>query len=235
MPTLPPQRKSNAMNSVGAEGEAGVNPGGRFGFGSASGLLRPRLSALWSQPRRSRALILALGAAVLFIAFLTLTLPGRAATLLLDYPSRHFIYPLTIQDLMHVIFFVGLGELFVRWRIAVRESEFLRAKFLPEDDRTVLLSRDLGPITRRVANLFDHDNGFLPSLINLAILQFQSSSSVEQAAGVMSQQLELTSHRVAFVTSFLGRIDRKPAEPASVERLISISIIEQSRQPLGSH
>ena len=140
--------------------------------------------------------MLATLASFLFIGFLTLVLSGRAAVLILDHPSRHFLYPFTIQNIMHVIFFVGLGELFVRWRIAIREKGFLDSQFLPEDHRTVLVSRDLGPIRRRVANLFDRENGFLPSLINLAILQFQSSSSVEQAAGVMNQQLELMGHRV---------------------------------------
>jgi biopolymer transport protein ExbB/TolQ len=184
------------MSSLGAEGEAGVSRKSPFNVGTASAGLRPRLTTFWAQPRRSAALVVALGAGILFILFLTLVLSGRAAVLVLDCPSRHFFYPFTIQNLMHMIFFVGLGELFVRWRIAVRENSFLNGKFLPEDDRTVLLSRDLGPIRRRVANLFDRENGFLPSLINLAILQFQSSSSVEQAAGVMSQQLELMSHRV---------------------------------------
>ena len=154
------------------------------------------LSTLWEKPQRSTAIVLALFASFGFIGFLTLVLSGRAAVLVLDHPSKHFLYPFTIQNIMHVVFFVGLGALFVRWRIAVRETNFLHAQFLPEDDRTVLMSRDLGPIRRRVANLFDHDNGFLPSLINIAILQFQSSSSVEQAAGVMSQQLELMSNRV---------------------------------------
>ena len=153
-------------------------------------------STFWEKPQRSTAVVLALLGSMVFIGFLTLVLRGRAAVLVLDHPSKHFVYPFTIQNIMHVVFFVGLGELFVRWRIAVRENKFLAAQFLPEDDRTVLMSRDLGPIRRRVATLFDHDNGFLPSLINLAILQFQSSSSVEQAAGVMSQQLELISNRV---------------------------------------
>ena len=184
------------MNSVGTEGDATLNRGRTLSLGGASAALRPGLATLWSQPRRSTAIALALIAVVVFIAFSTLVLSGRAAVLILDHPSRHFLYPFTIQNIMHVVFFIGLAELFVRWRIALREKNFLAAKFLPEDDRTVLLSRDLGPIRRRVANLFDHDNGFLPSLINLAILQFQSSSSVEQAAGVMNQQLELMGHRV---------------------------------------
>jgi biopolymer transport protein ExbB/TolQ len=154
------------------------------------------LGRLWEKPQRSTAIMLAAFAGVLFIGFLTVVLSGRAAVLVLDHPSLHFFYPFTIQNVMHVIFFVALGELFVRWRIAVREKNFLNAHFLPEDDRTVLVSYDLGPIRRRVANQFDHENGFLPSLINLAILQFQSSSSVEQAAGVMSQQLELMANRL---------------------------------------
>ena len=184
------------MSSTGGEGEAAVSPGRTVNLRGLPANLRPGLTSLWEKPKRSTAIVLAALAGALFIAFLTLILSGRAAVLILDHPSRHFLYPFTIQNIMHIIFFVGLGELFVRWRIAVREKAFLGAQFLPEDDRTVLMSRDLGPIRRRVANLFDHENGFLPSLINLAILQFQSSSSVEQAAGVMSQQLELMGHRL---------------------------------------
>jgi biopolymer transport protein ExbB/TolQ len=173
-----------------------VNRARTFDFRAASAAMPQGLSTFWEKPQRSTAIVLSLFASFIFIGFLTLVLSGRAAVLVLDHPSKHFLYPFTIQNIMHVVFFVGLGALFVRWRIAVRENNFLQAHFLPEDDRTVLVSRDLGPIRRRVANLFDHDNGFLPSLINLAILQFQSSSSVEQAAGVMSQQLELMSNRV---------------------------------------
>jgi biopolymer transport protein ExbB/TolQ len=160
-------------------------------FGLVSGV-----RGFWEKPQRTTAIMLAAVAGILFVGFLTLVLSGRAAVLVLDHPSLHFFYPFTIQNVMHMIFFVALGELFVRWRTAVREKNFLNAHFLPEDDRTVLVSHDLGPIRRRVANLFDHENGFLPSLINLAILQFQSSSSVEQAAGVMSQQLELMANRL---------------------------------------
>jgi biopolymer transport protein ExbB/TolQ len=160
-------------------------------FGIVSGV-----RGFWEKPQRTTAIMLAAVAGILFVGFLTLVLSGRAAVLVLDHPSLHFFYPFTIQNVMHMIFFVALGELFVRWRTAVREKNFLNAHFLPEDDRTVLVSHDLGPIRRRVANLFDHENGFLPSLINLAILQFQSSSSVEQAAGVMSQQLELMANRL---------------------------------------
>jgi biopolymer transport protein ExbB/TolQ len=154
------------------------------------------LGRFWKQPQRSHAMIAGLVAGVLFVALLTLLLDGRAAVLVLDRYSHHLPYPFTIQNLMHLAFFVGLADLFVRWRTGAREERFLHEHFLPEDDQTVLQSEDLGPIRRRVAGQFDHEHGFLPSLINLAILQFQSSRSVEQAAGVMNQSLELLTHRV---------------------------------------
>lgn len=169
---------------------------GGFDFDAASAAAVAGLNTLWAKPKRSRTITLSVFAGVVFIIFLSLVLSGRAAILVLDKPSQHFIYPFTIQNLMHIVFFVGLGDLFVRWRIATREKNFLRLRYLPEDDQTVLVTQDLGPIRKRVAGEFDHENGFLPSLINIGVLQFQSSSSVEQAAGVMNQHLELMSHRV---------------------------------------
>ncbi len=154
------------------------------------------LNTLWAKPKRSHSILLSVAAGLVFIVFLSLVLSGRAAILVLDKPSQHFLYPFTIQNFMHLVFFVGLGDLFVRWRIATREGKFLGLKYLPEDDQTVLMAQDLGPIRKRVAGEFDYEHGFLPSLINIGVLQFQSSSSVEQAAGVMNQQLELMSHRL---------------------------------------
>jgi biopolymer transport protein ExbB/TolQ len=173
-----------------------MNRASRFDFDAASAAAKAGLDTLWAKPKRSQTILLFAGLGVLFVAFLSFVLSGRAAVLVLDKPSQHFLYPFTIQNLMHIVFFVGLGDIFVRWRIASREKSFLGLHYLPEDDQTVLVSQDLGPIRKRVAGEFDHENGFLPSLINLAVLQFQSSSSVEQAAGVMSQHLELMSNRV---------------------------------------
>jgi biopolymer transport protein ExbB/TolQ len=158
----------------------------------------PAASSFWRKPTRAQALPVFTVLSVVFIGLLVLILPdkSRASVLILDRPSEHFHFPFTIQTIMHVIFFIGLGELYVRWRIAAREKRFLNKDFLPEDDQTVLAQEDLGPVRRKVAGQFDHEHGFLPSLINMAVLQFQSSASVEQAAGVMNQHLELMSHRL---------------------------------------
>jgi len=133
-------------------------------------------------------------AGVIFIALLTFILKGKLAVIILD---REFpTYPFTIQNLMHLVFFIGFGELFLRWKTAKWEMAFLAKGFLPEDEETVLQASDLGSIRREVKGKFDGENGFLPSLINLCILQFQASRSVDQAVSVLNSSLELISHRV---------------------------------------
>jgi biopolymer transport protein ExbB/TolQ len=160
--------------------------------------ISPFFAKLWDLPDRRMVLALSAACALCFIAFLTIALnpSSRAAALMLDRESPHFVYPFTIQNFEHIFFFMALGELFVRWRIAVRELAFVTRAFLPEDEHTVLQVSDLGPLRRRVAKEFDGEHGFLPSLINLSILQFQSSRSIDQTVAVMNSSLGLMEHRV---------------------------------------
>jgi hypothetical protein len=67
--------------------------------GPASSITAATFAArLWRKPQRSRALMVGALGGVVFIAFLSLILSGRAAILVLDKPSQHFIYPFTIQN-----------------------------------------------------------------------------------------------------------------------------------------
>ncbi len=157
------------------------------------------LDQLWELPERRSVMMISIIAAVAFIILLTLIFPkdSHGAEILTDHSKySHFPYPFTIQNLEHILFFIGLGELFVRWRIATREHEFGEMRLLPEDQETVLTQADLGPIRRRVAHMFGREHGFLPYLIDVSILQFQSGRSVEQVVGVMNSSLELIEHRV---------------------------------------
>ena len=81
--------------------------------------------------------------------------------------------------------------------------DFLDRNLLPEDEETILQAPDLGPIRRKVAGQFDGDNGFLPSLIDVSILQFQTSRSVDQMVSVLNSSLELIAHRLELRYSML--------------------------------
>ncbi|WP_035256876.1 MotA/TolQ/ExbB proton channel family protein [Desulfatirhabdium butyrativorans] len=147
--------------------------------------------------RRWLILTLAMVTGCLFILIMTLLLDkSRAGAMLLDTRTTLFFYPFTIQNLEHILFFIGLGEIFTRWHTAIREQTFLSRHYLPEDDSVVLLSRDLGAIRRKVRSDYDSENGFLPYLIDFCILQFQASRSVDQTVSVLNSSLDLISHRV---------------------------------------
>jgi biopolymer transport protein ExbB/TolQ len=148
---------------------------------------------------RGKAAILALLAGCVFILVLTLIFPEDSfgAALLLEHShDSPFPYPVTIQNMIHLLFFVGLGELFVRARVGTWEIAQLHMHYLPEDEADVLRIEDLGSIRRRVANHFDGDNGFLPSLVNMAVLQLQTTRSIDQAVSVLQTSLGLLESKV---------------------------------------
>lgn len=155
------------------------------------------MNTLWELPHRGLILFVSLLLGCAFIALMTGLLgDSHAAVILLDRKTAMLPYPWTIQNIMHLFFFIGLGELFTRWRVAERELAFHSRSFLPEDDETVLQAHDLGDIRVKVKSLYTGEHGFLPYLIDLCILQFQASRSVDQAVSVLNGALDLISHRV---------------------------------------
>lgn len=103
---------------------------------------------------------------------------------------------LAVQNIMWVFFFIGLGELFCRWRSAGLERQQLDKRILPEDEQTLLRQQDLGPYYQRI-NLDDGSRRFyLQRLLKRVILQFQTSRSIDQANNLMNSSLELYQHEL---------------------------------------
>lgn len=158
---------------------------------------------------------------VLFIAFMWLTLPAGAQHFLMDRPTPEmterfdeieekirerfndpdrslvrFPFPATVQNVMWLVFFLGLGELILRFVDGSREVGQVRRGYLPEDERTILRSEDLAPIFNRVRHAPGASVRFLPRLIHRVLLQFQLTRSVEQANALLNSSLELYLHEI---------------------------------------
>ena len=148
---------------------------------------------------RGKAAIVALIAGCLFILILTLIFPEDSffAAMLLEHSHESpFPYPFTILNLMHLLFFVGLGELFVRARDR-RMGVCANPRTLSSRRRGQCAAhRGSRSIRRKVANHFDGENGFLPSFINMAILQLQSTRSIDQAVSVLQTSLGINESKV---------------------------------------
>lgn len=149
-----------------------------------SGELRDRLT--------TAAPAVALGSAFVAVMSLLLT-EGWAADFLLDRNSTVFPYPFTIQNVMWVLFFGAVGEVWVRFQRSSLERVQLRKKLLPEDEETMLRIQDMGSIRARCRG---EERFFVQRLVSRCVLQFQSSKSTERANALLDSSLNLMQHEV---------------------------------------
>ena len=144
---------------------------------------------------RQIAFLISLVSAILVIALLARVLPPTAASIILDI--KRASWPFTVQNVLWIAFFFGLGELALRWRAGrLEESQFER-DYLPLDDETVLRpGDDLTPIYQKVHNSKYRNTCFLPRLIERCILNFNLGQSVDQTNSLLNSSLELFLHEL---------------------------------------
>jgi biopolymer transport protein ExbB/TolQ len=146
------------------------------------------------ESRRGQVAMVAVAAGIAVVVVLNLVLPDLLADILVD---RHgVLHPFSVQTFMWLAFSLGLGELIVRFQAGRTEILQLNKQYLPEDEKTVLLSDDLRTIYRRVRESPEADRCFLPRLIARCSLQFQASESVEQSASLLNTSSEMFLHEV---------------------------------------
>ena len=137
------------------------------------------------------------GAVSIAIMSLVFGHPDSAAgAFLLDRHTENFPYPFTIQNVMWLMFWVGCGELWVRFNQARMEMEQISKRYLPEEDEVMLRASDLGSFYKKVRPLAEERTFYLQRLIMRCILQFQGSHSVNQANSLLNSSLELFHHEL---------------------------------------
>lgn len=163
----------------------------------------PLKENLWINPDKHIIYGFSMVVCFTFISGMTLAYgDGLVGAILLDASSEAFPYPFTIHNLMHLLFFLGAGDLYVRWRNAVREGGFLKLNFLPHGHNSIYTDHDIVKLIKRVQGLHSESQGYLPSLIELSLVQFTSSKSVDQTLAVVNSSLELASKRVELNYAF---------------------------------
>jgi biopolymer transport protein ExbB/TolQ len=140
-------------------------------------------------------LSISLVAAIIFIILMVRLLPPEAASILLD--DTRASWPFTIQNILWLAFFVGLGELSIRWRWGRLEESQLQRDYLPLDEETVLRpGEDMTPIYQKVRDSKFRTTCFVPRLIERCVLNFNLSQSVDQANALLNSSLELFLHEL---------------------------------------
>jgi biopolymer transport protein ExbB/TolQ len=144
---------------------------------------------------RAITLLVSVVTALVVIALLTKILPPEAAAILLDI--KRASWPITVQNILWVAFFVGLGELSIRWRAGRLEAAQIDRGYLPEDEETVLRpGEDMTPIYQKVRNSKYRETCFVPRLIERCVLGFNLSHSADQTNALLNSSLELYLHEI---------------------------------------
>lgn len=154
------------------------------------------------QYHRCLAVLIALVGGCAVIATLTLALPVpvqgasdmHASAVLLDRGSK--LFPLTIQNAMWLLFAIGLGELWVRFRRAQQEADQFQADLLPDDETVMYRAKDLVPVYRNLTKSVRNRHFRLQRVILRVVQQFQISKSIDQANSLMNSSLELVQHEI---------------------------------------
>lgn len=138
-------------------------------------------------------------ASIAWITILTWLIPKEkgnfAADLLLDLNTTSFSYPFTIQNLMWIVFFIGVGELSARYAEGSQEHNQLDKSLLPEDDQ-MFRKQDLASIYRKIRSTDPDGKFWLQRLLSRSILAFQVDGSIGQVNSVFSFTIDLCQHEV---------------------------------------
>lgn len=105
-------------------------------------------------------------------------------------------YPFTIQNLMWIMFFFGLGEIYIRLTEGKAEADQCNKGFLPEDEETMLQSKDLGAIYARIRGAATNQTHYLQRMMARSIMQFQASGSVDQANSLHNSSVDMFHHEI---------------------------------------
>ncbi len=148
--------------------------------------------------RNWAALGFSVAATIVFVALMTVFIGGSYAGDLILGQTISRVYPFTLQNLMHFLFFIGLGQLWVRWLCSMEENVFLqKSGFLPEKEGELLTKDEaIEAIRVNVANAAVRAEAFLPDLINTCILQYSKSHSVSDTISVLNSAFDLNIHRL---------------------------------------
>lgn len=140
--------------------------------------------------------LLAAGAALTILSF-TLDPDSVFAVVMLDRQSQAFPYPFTVQNFMHFMFALGMGEVIVRlWSAADARRQI--AKGLLEERTTRMFSAsELRELHKRVIRDGAGSDRHLHRLIHRIIIQYEATGSVGDAQQVLDSSVEYFQHGIS--------------------------------------
>lgn len=146
------------------------------------------------------------------------------ATVVLDRQSRALPYPFTVQNLMHFMFALGVGEVFVRLYSAADGRRQIEKGLLQERTTRMLSTQELRQLHRRVIEDGAGSDRHLHRLIHRIIVQYEATGSVGDAQQVLDSSVEYFQHGVGLRYNMLRYLTWLLPTLGFIGTLIGISL-----------
>ena len=134
-------------------------------------------------------------AGVIFVGIFSIVLDkdNFFAVMFFDSNTQVMPYPFTVQNMMWLVFFLGLGELAYRHQVTSNDSKALGAKYLLEKEGLFYDQKTLAAVMQ---NIHSKDNR-LVNLIKALFMRYSASDkSTEQTHQMLNSQLEMMQFRL---------------------------------------
>lgn len=149
---------------------------------------------------RKNIALIALGGACIWIFIGTfISFEGFQKVFFDRSEDSFFIYPFTIQNLMWLAFFVGLGELYYRHVQSQQMIQSLQDDILDIDNSRLITNND----TKTIYKTLKQYDGTLASLLTSLLHRFQASFSVEQTNEMLNSKLEFLQYRLDLAYNYI--------------------------------
>lgn len=142
---------------------------------------------------RPMVALISLMTGALVIGLMSL-LPDKATVILLDKGSEFFPFPLTLQNIMWLVLFVGFGECLVRY-VSVREEEKHIGENYLHLGKRFLSSSDVGDIHARLKPMAQ-GTAYLPRLIYRTAQTLLMTKSPDSAIASINSNVDLYGHSI---------------------------------------
>lgn len=165
---------------------------------------------------------LLLAGVLLTILSFALRTDSIVAIILIDRQS--LLYPLTVQNILHVLFVLGLGEVLVRLHGASDARQQIEKNLLAHTDEQHFSEANLKTIQQHIREDGGEYHRHLHRLIHRVIQQYLATGSVGDAHSVLDSSVEYFQHEINLRFTMLKYLTWALPTLGFIGTLIGISI-----------
>ena len=160
------------------------------------GRLTLDLSRIHHDDLRIIAALVSLLAAGIALTVLSFAVDPTSVFAVVMLDRQGVLYPMTVQNLLHFLFALGIGESFVRFYSAVDARRQIEKDLLAIGTRQLLADADVRELHQIIKRDGAGNDRHLHRLVHRTILQYQATGSVGESQAVLDSSVEYFQHEI---------------------------------------